>query len=180
MEVLEAIHARRSVRSFRDADVPDETLETLLRAAMAAPTAGNQQPWRFVVVRDAETRARLGAAGVYKTPAANAPVDIVVLGEPGSGPLDGHWWALDCALAVENLMIAAVPLGLGTVWLAGWPNAEWAGNYAEAIGAPDGVVPLAVIAVGVPEKVPAPQDRYRPDHVFSERYGEVLTAATTG
>jgi len=177
MEVLDAINNRRWVGSFGDEAVPDETIETLLRAAMAAPTAGNQQPWRFVIVRDPATKAKLAQTGAHKTPAGKAPVDIVVLGQPGSGPLDGPWWALDCALAIENLMLAAVNEGLGAVWLAAWPNEEWAANTAAAIAAPAGGVPLAVIAVGVPAEEPAPRDRYRADRVCGERYGDPAPAA---
>jgi nitroreductase len=167
MEVLEAIHARRSVRSFRDEDVPDETIETLLRAAMAAPSANNGQRWRFVVVRDPAVKAHL-AAPAGKAPAGRAPVDIVVLGDTSDTPASQPWWAFDCALAIENLMLAAVGEGLGTVWLAGWPNDEWAANTKAAVGAPDHLIPVAVIAVGVPEGPPAQADRYRADRVHHD------------
>ena len=170
MDVLEAIHSRRSVRAFTTHEVTDETIELLIRAAMAAPTAGDRQTWRFVVVRDQATRERL-ASPAGKAPAAAAPVDIVVLADPSARGLDHPTWAFDCALAVGNLMLAAVSEGLGTVWLAGWPNEEWAANIRAAVDCPDALVPICVVAVGVPVEQPQPhQDRYRPDWVWREKY----------
>ena len=172
MEVLEAITRRRSVRAFTAQDVPDETVELLIRAAMEAPTAGNRQTWRFVVVRDQATKEKL-ASPAGKAPAAAASVCIVVLADPSARGIDHPTWAFDAALAVENLMLTAVDQGLGTVWLAGWPNPEWAANIKASVESPDELVPICVVALGVPAEKPKPHDdRYHPEWVFRERYGE--------
>lgn len=172
MEVLEAIYKRRSVRAFTEQDVADETVQLLLGAAMEAPTAGGRQPWRFVVVRDQTIKDAL-AAPAGKAPAAAAPVCIVVLADPSARGIDHPTWAFDAALAVENLMLAALSQGLGTVWLAGWPNPEWAANIQAAVGAPQDLVPVCVVAVGVPAAPPEPhKDRYHPEWIFRESYGQ--------
>ena len=171
MDLLEAIHTRRSVRRFTDEPVTDEQLETLLRAAMAAPSAGNQQPWRFVIVRDADMRARLAEATPYSAPAGRAPLAIVVLGDTRNNKHPGYW-VQDCSAAVENLLLAAHAMGLGAVWMGVHPTEDRARAVAEIVGAPEDVVPLCMIAVGVPEG-PGPEvDRYKPEFVHVEGWAE--------
>lgn len=169
MDLLKAIHTRRSVRQFTDTPVTAEQLETLLRAAMAAPSAGNQQSWRFVVVRDAATRARLAEATPYSSPAGRAPLVIVVLGDTRDNKHPGYW-VQDCSAAAENLLLAAHGIGLGGVWMAVHPVVERVRNVAEVVGPPEGVVPMCMIAVGVPA-APGPEvDRYRPEFVHAEAW----------
>jgi nitroreductase len=171
MDLLEAIHTRRSVRQFTEAPVTDEQLETLLRAAMAAPSAGNQQPWRFVVVRDAETRARMAEATPYAGPAGRAPLGIVVLGDTRGNKHPGYW-VQDCSAAVQNLLLAAHAIGLGAVWMGVHPTEDRARIVADIVGAPEGVVPLCMIAVGVPAGKGPEVDRYKPEFVHAEGWSK--------
>jgi nitroreductase len=171
MDALTAIHTRRSIRQFADAPVTDEQLETLLRAAMAAPSAGNQQSWRFVVVRDEATRMRLAEATPYASPVARAPLGIVVLGDTRGNKHPGYW-VQDCSAAVENLLLAAHAIGLGAVWIGVHPVEERENNVREIVGTPQGVVPLCLIAVGVPAN-PGPEvDRFKPEFVHAEGWSE--------
>jgi len=152
MDCLEAIHTRRSVRQFSDAGVTEAEVETLLRAAMAAPSAGNQQCWRFVVVRD-----------------GRAPLGIVVLADTAAETFPGNW-PNDCAAAVENLLLAAHASGLGACWLGVYPGEEREQAVAEIIGATDGMRPHCMIAVGRPE-APGPEvDRYRAEKIRVDRW----------
>ena len=170
MEALEAIMTRRSIRQFTDEDVTAEHIETLLRAAMAAPSAGNQQPWRFVVIRDAETRQRLSIATQYGAPMGRAPLGIVVLADTRDNKHTGYW-VQDCSAAVENLLLAARSLGLGTVWMAAHPHPEREANIREIVEAPEGFAALCMIAVGHPAG-PGPEvDRYQPEFVRVDRWG---------
>lgn len=171
MEVLEAIHARRSTRKFTDEQVSPDKIDTLIRAAMAAPSARNERPWRFVVVRVKETLSELALATPYASPLKHAPVGIVVFADTSSLKADPGLWMVDCALAAQNLMLAAQSQGLGTVWLAAWPYAEFVRTIREILGAPDHAVPVAMLAVGVPEAASAKVDRFEPSWVYSERYG---------
>jgi len=115
MDAIEAILTRRSIRRFRDEPVSDDLIETLLRAAMAAPSAGNQQPWHFVVIRDRETLDTTSTVHPYATMAAEAALAIVVCGDT---TLEMHkgFWVQDCAAAIQNLLLAAHASGLGAVW----------------------------------------------------------------
>jgi len=169
MDVYDAIHTRRSVRQFTDADVTDAQVERVLRAAMAAPSAGNGQPWRFVVVRDAETLAKLAASTPYAGPIGRAPVGIVVLAEVTAEKFAGLW-PLDCSAATENLMLAAHARGLGTCWLGVYPEAEREAAVAEIVGVPDNMRVMCMVAVGVPDGHAPVVDRYRPELVRNERW----------
>lgn len=169
MDVYDAIHGRRSVRQFSDAPVTDAQLERLLRAAMAAPSAGNGQPWRFVVARDEATRAKLAAATPYAGPIGRAPVGIVVLADTAAEKFADRW-PLDCSAAVENLMLAAYAEGLGTCWLGVNPEPDREAEVAEIIGTSAGIRVMCMVAVGVPAAAGAKVDRYRAEWVHAERW----------
>lgn len=169
MDCLEAIHTRRSVRQFAPDEVTDADLEKLLRAAMAAPSAGNEQSWRFVVVRDPEIRERLSAATPYAAPMMRAPVGIVVLGDTAAEKFPGNW-VQDCAAAVENLLLAAHAIGLGGVWMGVHPEEEREVNVARIIEAADGIRPFCMLAIGKPAAMGPRVDRFRPEFVRRNRW----------
>jgi len=162
--------ARRSIRAYTDEPVTDEQVERLLRAAMAAPSAGNQQPWAFVVVRDRATLEAVPSVHPYARMIAHAPLAIVVC---GAGVESGRWprfWDQDCAAAVENLLIEAQALGLGAVWLGVHPLEERVTGVRKLLGIPDDVTPFAIVPVGCPAETKPPSDRYDPERVHRERW----------
>ena len=169
MDCIEAIMTRRSVRQFTDAEVTDDQLDILMRAAMAAPSAGNQQCWRFVVIRDAETRARLAAATPYGTPMGRASLGIVILADTTVETFPGNW-CNDCAAAAENLLLAAHATGIGACWLGVYPGDERERAVAEIVDSPEWLRPFCMIAIGHPQ-APGPEvDRYRADKVRVDRW----------
>lgn len=170
MEALDVIHTRRSVRQFTPEQVSDADVETLLRAAMAAPSAGNQQSWRFVVVRDPEVRERLATATPYSSPIGRAPLGFVVLAETTGAKHEGYW-VQDCAAAVENLLLAAHSIGLGGVWIGVHPVPEREANVAEIVGMTEGLRAFCMVAVGHPAEPGPVVDRYNPEFVRAERWG---------
>lgn len=171
MTVLDTIFQRRSIRQYTDQAVPREVLVDLLRAAMAAPSAVNKQPWEFVVVTRPERMADLQAVLPYGR--YNAPAAVVVCGVPEAAQNEptGSYWVQDCSAATENLLIAAVGLGLGTVWTGVYPVAERVRDVQRVLGLPAGVVPLGVILVGYPAEEKPARTQYREERVHWERYG---------
>ncbi len=163
------VMARRSIRAYTAEPVSDEHVERLLRAAMAAPSAGNQQPWRFVVVTDAATRALIPTVHPYAAMVEQAPLVIVVCGVE-AGARWPQFWVQDCAAATENILIEAVQLGLGAVWLGVYPLEERVTGLRGLLGVPDDVTPFAVVPVGHPVDRKQPADRYQPEHVHRERW----------
>ena len=167
--VLDNIFARKSVRSYTDEPVSAEQVETLLKAAMAAPSGMNLQPWRFVVVTEQAVKDKL-AVGFNKM-IAKAPVVIVVCGKTTNklGAANKNWTA-DCAAATENLLLAAEALGLGAVWTACYPYDDRMNPTIEALGIPDNVTPYCIIPVGHPAGNEKPKDKWKPDNIHYEKW----------
>jgi len=160
---------RRSIRKYTAEPVADEAIDRLLRAATAAPSAGNQQPWTFVVIRDRETLARVPEAQPYAAMAAGAQAAIVVCGEPSRC----RWpelWPQDCAAATQNILIEARAMGLGSVWCGIHPMAERERGMRALLGIPVDVVPFAIVPIGYPAESKPPAERYDPARVHYDRW----------
>jgi len=170
MDCLEAIMGRRSIRAYTDEPVTDAQIETILRAAMAAPSAGNQQSWRFVVVRADEVRAALSEATPYSRMVADAPVALVVCGDTRDEKHPGYW-VQDCSAAIQNALVAIHALGLGAVWIGAHPVEERVANIRRICAIPEGIVPMSMIALGHPAQDKPPAERYEPAHVHLDRWG---------
>lgn len=179
---LDVIMARTSIRNFTGDPVSKEQLETILKAGMAAPTAMNVQPWRFVVVTDKDKIAEVFAAGPRGGMFTTAGAVIVVcgqttvmmkpFGQPDAPETEqpNKFWYEDCSAAAENILLAAKALGLGAVWTAGYPAEERIAPIAAALGIPENVVPLCIIPVGVPAEDPAPKDKWKPENIHYEKW----------
>ena len=167
--VLDNIHSRKSVRSYTDQDVTPEQVETILRAAMAAPSGMNLQPWRFVVVREQATKNKL-AIGFNKM-IADAPVVIVVCGKT-TGKMGGenHNWTADCAAATENLLLAVEALGLGAVWTACYPYDDRMNPTIEALGLPKDITPYCIVPIGYPAGKDKPKDKWKPENIHYDKW----------
>jgi nitroreductase len=148
-ENMNALFTRHSVRQYTDRPVEEEKIETLIKAAMAAPTAGNQQEWEFVVVTDPEVKKQAAAASPYAGCAAKAGVLIVPVGDPTTCRFPDCFDA-DMAAAMENILLEAVHLDLGGVWLAIAPFEDRIQNLQKALDIPKNVVPFAIASIGYP------------------------------
>lgn len=164
---IETIMTRTSIRSFTDKAVSSDTIEMLLRAGMAAPTAINRQPWHFVVVNDRAKLNELGGTGRQSQMWQESALAIVVCGDMDKtmeGP-GQTFWVQDCSAATENILLAAHALGLGAVWTACYPIEERMGNVSQMLNLPETIVPLCVIVMGYPNEQPAPKDKWKPENV---------------
>ncbi len=161
--------SRRSIRRYTDEPVTDAEVERLLRAAAAAPSAGNQQPWRFVVLRERRTLEAITGVHPYAKMLPCAPVAVLVCGDPGAGRWP-QYWDQDCAAATQNLLIEAELLGLGAVWLGVHPLEERVEGIRALLGIPDTVVPFALVPVGRPAERKPPADRFDASRVHHERW----------
>lgn len=166
-ERLELLMTRRSIRQYRDEDVSDEDVQNLLRAAMAAPSAGNQQPWHFVVIRERATMEKIMACHPYSSMLAQAPLCIAVVADLALQRHEGYW-VQDCSAATQNLLLAAHALGLGAVWLGVHPLRERKQGVASALDLPTGVECLSLVAVGHPAEKKEPAERYDAERVHRE------------
>lgn len=144
MDVFEAIRSRRSIRSYEPTPIPRDKLEKILEAARLAPSAGNIQPWHFIVVTDSEKRRKLAKApfaGFLK----EAPVVIVGCGNQKASP---KWFMIDVAIAMQNMVLAATAEGLGTCWVGSFNE----NDVIEMLKIPDDYRVVALLALGYPHK----------------------------
>lgn len=164
--VFDAIYARRSVRRYmEDKEVEHEKIIKLLKAAMAAPSACNIQPWEFIVINEKEAVADFKKC-VEQHGNYNAPLIIVVCGYTGFIPWDNDEGEYDCCAAIENMHIAAVSMGLGSVWIGGF-NQD---TIRKQLNIPEDVYPIGIVYFGYPKEIPEPRTQYREEAVFWQKY----------
>jgi nitroreductase len=168
---METILTRRSIRQYTAESVPDEVVTDLLRAAMSAPSAGNEQPWQFVVVTDRALLDRVPEIHSYSQMLKQAPLGVLVCGDESKLKYAGYW-VQDCSAATQNLLLAAHAKGLGAVWLGIYPKQDRVAAFRELFNLPQEITPLAMVAVGHPAEEKPPADRYDPARVHHNRWGE--------
>jgi len=164
MDAIEAILTRKSIRKYTSQPIPQEMEEILLKAAMQAPSSRNCQPWHFVVMTE---RAMLDAVPTfhpYARSMLSAPLAILVCGDDTLATRP-QGWRVDCAAAVENMLIAARALGLGAVWMAVDPDPQRLEGMRGLIPFPAQVTPFALVSFGYPAEDPPLKARYDPARV---------------
>lgn len=160
MDCLEAIHARRSIRRYQKEDIPKEDLFKILEAARCAPSAANRQPWHFVVVINPEVKLALARACNGQVWMADAGAIICGLGSP---EISEKWYAVDVAIAMQSLILAATALGYGTCWIGAFDEDA----VREVLQIPSNWRVVALTPVGVPAESPAQRPRKAFPEVFS-------------
>lgn len=169
MDIFEVLKTRRSIRKYTEEPVSDDNIHALLDAAMHAPSARNEQPWHFVVVRNPAIRAQLAKTSPYTNMANDAPVVIVVCADLANDKADGMW-VQDCAAATENILLAARGDNLGTVWCGVHPNKEREEAVRAALNLPAGIVPFNLICIGHPAQKFHDEQRFHEDRIHREQW----------
>jgi nitroreductase len=167
---LDEIFTRTSVRTFEDRPVPEEDVELMLKAAMHAPSAMNQQCWEFFVVDDRALLLELSRSAPYAGPVGRAPMAIVLAAadERMKAPL---MWQQDLAAAAQNILLAAKSRGVGTVWIGIAPHPDRMAAVAGVLGLPGSLKPFCIIAMGYPPGDVAPNEgRYKPERIHRNRF----------
>lgn len=176
MDALDAMLTRRSLRVWEDRPIPEPLLRQTLAAAMQAPSAGNAQPWHFVVVEEPAVLGELVRAFHPDGDLGRPPAAIVVCGDPSVEKFKG-FWPLDCSAATENLLLAAHALGLGAVWVAAYPLPDREQRLRATLGIPADAVPFAFVPLGWPAESKPREDRYHEARVHRGRWGRPALAA---
>ena len=166
-DALDVIMTRASVRSYTDQPVEKDKVEKMLKAAMAAPTARNQQPWAFVVVDSREILDELAETLPHAKMAAQAPLAIVACGDltKSLSGIAQEYWVQDVSAAIENLLLAAHAMELGAVWTGVYPIPERVNDVVQVLSLPEHIIPLAVIPIGYPAGEVQPKDKWKPENV---------------
>ena len=165
--VLDNIATRTSIRDYEARPVEKEKIEKMLRAAIAAPTAMNKQPWHFVVVDQRNVLDALAGANPYAKMLKKAPLAIVVCGNTDKMIEGGgrDFWIQDASAATENLLLAAHAMGLGAVWTGAYPSEERCISISKVLSLSDNLIPLNMIVVGYPAEHPQPKQKFKEENI---------------
>ena len=164
MDAIEAILSRRSIRRYTRQPVPEATVRQLLEAAMSAPSAGNGQPWQFVVITDRRLLDEIPTFHPYADMLKEASVAILVCGDLRLEKYKGYW-VQDCSAATENMLLAAHALGLGAVWVGIYPTEDRVMRMQTLLSLPRHVIPLCLVPVGYPAEQIGRAERYEASRV---------------
>lgn len=170
--VLNAIQTRVSVRQFTGEKITNEQINTLLRCAMAAPSAINKQPWAFLVVTDEALLRQMGEAFPFSRCGNGAACAFVMCGDM-TKTIEGEgqgFWINDVSAATENLLLAAHAMGLGAVWTGVYPSRERTAQVQELLGLPEYIIPMCIVPVGVPAEQPAVKQKFKEENIHYNRW----------
>ena len=165
--IIQNIMTRTSVRAYTDQAIGKDTIEAILKAGMAAPTAVNAQPWHFVAVTNRAILDSLATSNPNARMLHQAPLAIVVCGDI-TKTLEGkgrEFWIQDCSAATENILLAAHAYGLGAVWTAAYPIDDRMASISTTLQLPETIVPLCAIIIGHPAENPKPKDKWKEENV---------------
>lgn len=166
---MQEIFNRRSIRKYQNNTIPFENIKKILKAGMAAPSAGNQQPWQFVVITESEIKNRIMAVHTYGKMLGDAPAAILICGDRSREKHSG-FWVQDCSAATQNMLLMIESLGLGGVWLGVYPDQKRVKAIADILNIPDNITPFSLIALGYPAESKPPNDRYSDARVHFDRW----------
>lgn len=169
MDAMDAILSRRSIRRYTSQPVPDNLIKELLDAAMSAPSAGNEQPWHYIVITDRAILDEIPKYHPHSSMLREAPVAILVCCDLHLDRHDGLW-VQDCSAATENLLIAIQAKGLGAVWLGVYPREERVTGLRKLFGIPEHVIPFSLIPIGYPAEHKPRADRFDVSRIHENRW----------
>ncbi len=163
--LLNCILTRRSIRKYRDCQIPKNLIQNLLQAAMSAPSACNEQPWHFIVIEERDILNRLSAIHSGFQVLKESPLAILVCGEPEAAVLN-FYWEQDCSAATENILIAAQACNLGAVWLGINPRGgEDSETIVKILDIPEHIKPFSLVSIGYPAQTLEPSNRFNENKV---------------
>ncbi len=167
---MKEIFTRRSVRSYTEQPIADSTLMNLLKAAMAAPSAGNEQPWEFIIVRSQLLLKEITKIHAYSNMLLQSPAAIIVCSDVSRSKYPMDYWVQDCSAATQNILLAATAEGLGSCWLGVYPDSARVVGIRRIFAIPDEIIPFAVIALGYPATAPQAVDRFEEQRIHLEKW----------
>lgn len=170
MDTIECIYKIRSVRKYCDKPIDDEILLTLIKAATAAPTACNSRPWEYIIITDKEVKSEIKKKMYFAQ--YEAPAMIVTCGNMKlamSGPVK-NFWIQDCSAAIENILLAATSMGLGSLWVGLYPVESSIRPLYKILDLPEEVIPLGIVYLGYPAEEKESRTQFDEKHVYWQKY----------
>jgi nitroreductase len=169
MDAIEAILTRRSVRTYKNKKISDEIINELIEAGISAPSAGNQQPWHFIILDDHNIIDKIPDFHPHSSMLPRATLAIIVCGDLDIETNKG-FWIQDCAAATENILIAARARGLGSCWLGLYPREDRVLGIRNLLKIPDSIIPLSLISLGYPAIKQDKVNRYNKSRIHKNKW----------
>ena len=160
---MNSIYTRRSIRKYQKRPVEEQKIRELLKASMCAPSAGNEQPWHFIVLDDRKLISRIPEFHPYAAMVEEASHVVCVCADLNLQLYEGYW-VQDCSAATQNMLLMAEELGIGSVWLGVYPREERMEGVSRLLKLPGNIVPFSLVALGYPAESKPANDKY-----FEER-----------
>ncbi len=166
---MNAIFERKSIRKYTNKEVQGELIEKILRSGMAAPSAGNEQPWHFIIVTERTILDEVPKFHPYSQMLKQVSCAIIVCGDTSLERYKG-FWVQDCSAAAENMLLMAQELGLGSVWLGVYPEETRVQGLKKLLDLPELVIPLCILPLGYPAENRQPADRFEPSRIHKNKW----------
>lgn len=165
---MNSIYNRRSIRKYEDKNIPKSKLEQLVKAGMQAPSAHNKKPYEFIIVTEKELLNKLSETGLYCHMLKYAAAAIVVMSK--ADEQETPYWQADCGAVVENILLEATELGIGSCWIGEYPNIEKSQKVKEILLIPEDYQVFATISLGYAQEKKSPNDNYYKEKVHYEKF----------
>lgn len=167
---MDAVLDRKSIRKYTDQEISEDIVKTLLRAGMSAPSAGNERPWEFIVIKDRNILKRIGSIDPTSFMLEDAKMGILVCGNLNKVKFDGEFWVQDTSAATENILIEAHSHGVGSVWVGLHPKPEIQEFIGDMLSLPKEIIPFSMVSLGYPAETKPDYDKYDESCVHYERW----------
>lgn len=164
---MKTIYKRRSIRKFKEDHISDDTINDIIKAGMNAPSAGNERPWHFLIIRKKESLEAITKIHPYSSMLTQVNAAILVCGDLTLEKFKG-FWVQDCSAAVQNMLLETSDMGLGSVWLALYPLEERVAGIRKILSLPAHIIPLAIVPVGVPDEDKPANDEFDQTRIHRE------------
>lgn len=169
MDTIKAILTRRSIRKYIKKPISEKDISDILESAMSAPSAGNEQPWHFIVINDPKILREIPSFHNHAQMLNDASVAILVCNDKRLEK-HGEMWIQDCSAATENILIAVNAKELGAVWLGIYPREERINGMRKLLCIPDHIIPFSLISIGYPGEQKPPANRYDASRVHKNKW----------
>jgi nitroreductase len=166
---MEAIFTRRSIRKYTAEPIPASIIHDLIEAAVSAPSAGNEEPWQFILLTKRDILNEIPLFHPHASFVKDAQQAILVCGDLSREIFEGYWM-IDCSAATQNLLLAAHAKGLGACWVGIYPRQERIKKLKELLQVPDHIIPFALVSLGFPAEEKQREDRYDEERVHVDTW----------
>ncbi len=166
---MKNIFTRRSIRKYKNTEVEDSVIQEIIKAGMNAPSAGDEQPWHFIIVNDFDKLVEINKVHPHSNMILHAKAAILICGDLSLEKHEG-FWIQDCSAAVQNMLLMIDYKGLGSVWLGVYPRKDRIEGIKKIFNLPERVIPFAVLPVGYPDEAKPENNKYNESRVHFNKW----------